>query len=67
MDNDQDSRSRHTFEKSFLEQQHASSNLKWAVCVVFLKQRNSQLLSQILDILLSIDRKNVKLYNMSVL
>ena len=67
MDNDQDSRSRHTFEKSFLEQQHASSNLKWAVCVVFLKQRISQLLGQTLDILPSINRRNVKLYNISVL
>ena len=63
MDNDQDSRSRHTFEKSFLEQQHASSNLKWAVCVVFLKQRISKLLGQTLDILPSINRRNVKLYN----
>ena len=67
MYNDQDSRSRHTFEKSFLEQQHASSNLKWAVCVVFLKQRISQLLGQTLDILPSINRRNVKLYNVSVL
>ena len=63
MDNDQDSRSRHTFDKSFLEQQHASSNLKWAVCVVFLKQRISQLLGQTLEILPSINRRNVKLYN----
>ena len=65
-DSGQDSRFHYPFEKSFLELQHACLNLKWAVCVVFLLQRNSQLLSQILDILPSINRSDVKLYNGSL-
>ena len=66
-DGGQNARSRYTFDQSFLDQQHPSSNLKWAVCVVFLKQHNSQLLCHILDIFPSINRRNVKLYNMFIL
>ena len=65
-DSGQDSRFHYPFEKSFLELQHACLNLKWAVCVVFLLHRNSQLLSQILDIFPSINRSGVKLHNVSL-
>ena len=55
----EDSRSRYTFEKRFLEQQHTRSKFERPLCVVFSKQRNSLSLSQNLDILLLISRRNV--------
>ena len=63
----QDSRSCYTFEKSFLEQQHTRSNFERPLCVLFSKQRNSLSSSQNFDILLLINRRNVKKYHMSVL
>ena len=50
----------HTFEKSVLEQQHTRSNVERPFSVVFSKQRNSLSMSQNLDILLLINRRNVK-------
>ena len=59
-DSGQDSRSRPTFEKSVLEQQHTRSNLERALFVLFSKQRNSLLLNQNLYILLLINKTKGK-------